>query len=680
MKKSVGKLISLIVSAFIAIGVFAGCDLMEVNTDRDMEQKIATVQVEGAQAEDIYKRELINGYISYGYYYTNYYGYTLNDTYDLILNNLINNKVIVQFSRLQLANKKTNGADYAGLLNMPAQPYTKMAKTRKAYIESLLPYVTQVQVANAVYSAKTNINSILDSFEETSDTAEETENESVTPRTTPTASSTKGTVVNEAYAEKLGLEKGITEEDLTDEQKTAYDAWRVAMYTSYPMEVTQASRKAAAKSFIDAFNDNGLMTNEEVQAVEKAGKQYDFTNYTYYLDIIASSLESAVISNYEDFLTETAEAGINDDALWDEYLDTYNTQKATYSKDYSAYESALNGATADSYILYNPEIDGLSYGYVANILIIFSDAATNALKDFKAQATTQKAIDDYREELLKTLVAKDLRATWLQNGYYEYDKETNTYAFGSDYVKTENLKQFFGEFTDNTDYDKTTTEYTYHFDNEKNTWVWGDEEKKDFKADFTDIMPKEFTFAQFFDIFKEQFDLTGDSYEGMLGEKWIDNDVLTSDALDLIDDFLFAFGGDGGSFNKYLGYLYSPKTSAAQYVPEFAEAQKVLVNEKGVGSYAVVATDYGYHLMICTKVVEAGDVYAGKTEFKADLDNENSVAAKFKQAKIDANVEKLVQDVVTYNISKYIDKDNDAYAIKKYSKTYSNLISESSEK
>ena len=54
-------------------------------------------------ATDILKRDLIAGYMSYGYYYVQNYGYTTAKAYQLVLDNLVNNAVIIQQSKKELA-------------------------------------------------------------------------------------------------------------------------------------------------------------------------------------------------------------------------------------------------------------------------------------------------------------------------------------------------------------------------------------------------------------------------------------------------------------------------------------------------------------------------------------------------------------------------------------------------
>ena len=56
--------------------------------------------------------------------------------------------------------------------------------------------------------------------------------------------------------------------------------------------------------------------------------------------------------------------------------------------------------------------------------------------------------------------------------------------------------------------------------------------------------------------------------------------------------------------------------------------------------------------------------------------NKESIAYKFKETKTTSNLEKIISDKVTYNISKYINEDDDAYAIMKQAKALKDLIEE----
>ena len=90
MKKLFFKLAALVSLIAIVFGGLAGCNLFEVNAGRDMDQVAATVNIDGnADSEvKIYKRDMLAGYMSYGYYYVQQYGYTTSKAYQLVLNNL----------------------------------------------------------------------------------------------------------------------------------------------------------------------------------------------------------------------------------------------------------------------------------------------------------------------------------------------------------------------------------------------------------------------------------------------------------------------------------------------------------------------------------------------------------------------------------------------------------------
>lgn len=709
MKRTKGKFFALIVAVIMAAGVLSSCSLVSVNVDKDMQQVVATVQIDGAEKENIIKRELVEGYLSYGFYYQSNYGYTTSQVYDLILNNLTNNKVIVQYARTKanLAAKDPEAA-VEGYLDLPkAELLTSYGKDKVEYIRSLLKYIDGVQAAQAAYDAKTLLNNYLDSFDTTEeDEADEVEDETVTARTVPTVDEADGEALDEdyieAYEDKLGGMTTVEElEDNTDTtvpEKTIayYTDWRITKYTSFSINATTTARKKAVNEFVTTFTENGLIPDDEKAKLGTGENMYLLTNYSYYLDILASNLESQLITKFEDKLTDDAESEINDATLFDDYLNTYKTQKSTYTKDITAYESALDGKTSDSYVLYNPDLGEAHYGYVANILIGFSDDASAALTAFNSKALSEESKRAYREELLKGLVAKDQRATWLQNGYYELDDKTKqndptAYAFGEDYVKTDVLKQFDGKFVDKTDYTRTTKTDAYLGDGK-----WGEKEEEDYKVNFRNIVPNEYLFETFFNkFFNSESGLKKDASKTLTipsdadyayaypkyGYGYLDftNEENKQFNKDLISDLHFAFSTDTGILSKEYGYLYSPKTSSTQYVAEFAEAAKIVV-EAGEGAYIVAATDYGYHIIVCMEQIQpsVAPEYANADAFKADLEKEGTVAYRYRKAKLDANVTTIVSDTVTYYIAKYVDEEDSSYAIKKYEKTLKNLIDSAS--
>ncbi|MBP5467405.1 MAG: hypothetical protein J6Y43_07595, partial [Clostridia bacterium] len=67
MKKLLLKLTTLLLAAVIGIAGFSGCNLITDDTERNLNQVVATVNIN--REENIYKKDLVVGYMNYGYIY-----------------------------------------------------------------------------------------------------------------------------------------------------------------------------------------------------------------------------------------------------------------------------------------------------------------------------------------------------------------------------------------------------------------------------------------------------------------------------------------------------------------------------------------------------------------------------------------------------------------------------------
>ena len=74
---------------------------------------------------------------------------------------------------------------------------------------------------------------------------------------------------------------------------------------------------------------------------------------------------------------------------------------------------------------------------------------------------------------------------------------------------------------------------------------------------------------------------------------------------------MFAYTTDTAALNTYYGYSIETQQEATDYVAEFEYAAQYLINDSnyGTGSYCVVATDYGWHLIYVTLTYDGGLVY-----------------------------------------------------------------------
>ena len=478
---------------------------------------------------------------------------------------------------------------------------------------------------------------MIDTYVEDDEEEDEREEVTYTARTTPTEKTEKSYEEWELKtATPTDKEYSVANLTLKDDAiKTKYTNkfdLNYAVAKAYKTDYDGKGRKKAYSSLIKTLKNTGLIgKNEQI-------KDNEF-KYSYFEDLYKSQLESALVSRYEDSLIAGVEKtldGENYDALWAQYKVEYETQTETYKNDRSAYETALGSVSDTKFVLANP-FKGEAYGYVLNLLIGFTDEQSADYKEYSAKkGITEEMKIAYREKLLKNLVAKDQRTSWVQNSYGTYDKATKKFTFDSKYLVSDDaaLSSFIGKVTvkDEDGYVKENSD--------------GVEETK---WEVTDVTSDTIAFDAFYNTYLKT--LIGDK---KIYEKdnalTIGQTTFTDELNDKFNELMFAFSTDTGCLNKTYGYLSTPSNS--DYVKEFANAARAVVTE-GVGAYTVVATDYGYHIIICTNVIS--DPYtidaAGEAKFKADVLTEDTIAYKYRNVKVNAVVDSEVSKIANKFIS-----------------------------
>lgn len=646
MKNKLSKIVVMIMAVVMCLSAFVGCDWITTNVDEDMKQTVATVKIsEAVNAEDITKKQLNAGYLSYGYQYVQNYGYTTSKAYSLVLQNLVNNRIIVQQSRVEIAKLYNSFLDGSATAKTDFEKYMKdntLAGTTKldakeSSVEALEKFLSVYEVEQAKYSVRKSINSMIDTYVEDDEEEDEREEVTYTARTTPTEKTEKSYEEWELKtATPTDKEYSVANLTLKDDAiKTKYTNkfdLNSAVAKAYKTDYDGKGRKKAYSSLIKTLKNTGLIgKNEQI-------KDNEF-KYSYFEDLYKSQLESALVSRYEDSLIAGVEKtldGENYDALWAQYKVEYETQQETYKNDRSAYETALGAVSDTKFVLANP-FKGEAYGYVLNLLIGFTDEQSADYKEYSAKkGITEADKIAYREKLLKNLVAKDQRTSWVQNSYGTYDKATKKFTFDSKYLVSDDtaLSSFIGKVTvkDEDGYVKENSD--------------GVEETK---WEVTDVTSDTIAFDAFYDTYLKT--LIGDK---KIYEKdnalTIGQTTFTDELNDKFNELMFAFSTDTGCLNKTYGYLSTPSNS--DYVKEFANAARAVVTE-GVGAYTVVATDYGYHIIICTNVIS--DPYtidaAGEAKFKADVLTEDTIAYKYRNVKVNAVVDSEVSKIANKFIS-----------------------------
>lgn len=694
MKKLIAKIVTLVLSVSIVLSMFVACDWVTTVVDRDMNQVVATVNIsknttdselkDKLNDDKIYKRDLVAGYMSYGYQYVTSQGYTESAAYKLVFDNLVSNKVITQLARYELA--KGNSA-----ITLKYDVNPDNTGLNADYVKHLKSYLTDYEYANALYLVRSSVNSMVTSFEETDDDTDETEDETFTARTTPTKDSDEDTDEEALKARKatdyeIEVVKATLEYDeaetvpesfttLVNSNPSVYDL-NMYLYNNYKIDFSSSrERKQGASKLFDYLETNGLNKEGDKWASKESDRKSDKEKYydvkdpdkslncTYFEYLLKSRLESALIGRYEDSLIEGIEKEeLGNDGLWQQYQVEYATQEALYRNDITSYETALSSASDTSFVLYTP-YEG-SYGYVTNLLIGFSDEQSQLLTDYSSKkGITEADIVEYRANLLKSLQAYDQRTTWVQSNYGKYTETDakGTFTFDDDYrlSSLESVQNFIGTVKAK---DAKGTETEDSNGVKKGAWS------------YSEVTPEKIDFATFYDTYVKP--LLGDA-------KYFEEDeafgkVEYSDELyKQFNDLLFAFSTDTGCLNKEYGYLYSAFTSDTQYVEEFAAAAKKVVSE-GVGAYTIVATQYGYHVIMCTKLVTTPYTVdeAGKTQFIADLETKGTLAYNYKEVKKNAVVSTEINKFVEKKINPYVTDDDAQYAVTRNDKVYKQLITE----
>jgi len=202
----------------------AGCDFVLTDGQKDLEQTVATVNISDSLAQDevygkyaddvatliengglstdVSKRDLIAYYMSTGYQYVENYGYTYEDTFNMLMDGLVSRKIMLQYAVAYYL--KAGEAD--GVTAAACEEYVKNAINaatgkEKELLEAHPEVLTMKYILTnggktdeasmkeynlAVYSLRKSLNNTLDSYEQSLIEAEEESHDHGSGRTTPT--------------------------------------------------------------------------------------------------------------------------------------------------------------------------------------------------------------------------------------------------------------------------------------------------------------------------------------------------------------------------------------------------------------------------------------------------------------------------------------------------------------
>ncbi len=541
MRKLFIKLAALVLVFVMCITSLVGCGLVTTDSERDMNQVVATIQIDGApEADTIYKKDMIMAYLNYGYMYEQEYGYSTADTFKLIVDSLVNNRILVQ-SVIKAQYDEAKGWE----------------------IEN---YLSDDGKIEAKYSAIKSMNSIIESY-----------------KTQPDAEK-QDSLWSEVRAVPTNATNEVKEDD-----KAAY------VQAGVIMEDNAEFRKAYNK-FIEILRQNELLGDDY--------KVNDITTTDFYKQTLKEAQESQLINEYQKVIIDGVIAKFTKDENGNVTLDKLN---AAYLEKKDAQSELSNTQLVEKFsaaTVEDPVLVGANgkYGYVYNLLLGADSTLTKILEDVSANKDnlTKEQYALERKAILDETVVIDQRSSWITSGYdFDGTKFTGDYTLVEN---TENSLPFYGTVTEI----KAATEdegAKYRVDAVKNFNL----------KDFVKVM-EEYVYGA------EQTGVA-DSNPSVYKKVQLPELAKDKEYENKINELLFAFSTDPGSLNTYKGYLIKPVpegSNAEEYMQEFADGARELITMGG-SSYIMVATDYGYHVMFFSEVLDANYGFNTLTDYLNDL-------------------------------------------------------------
>lgn len=358
---NIKKFLAVILVTIIAITVFAGCDVITKNEERDYNQSLATVKYAGLTST-VTKGEFNESFNSLAYYYVYYYGYTVDEAADAILDSLAQRKLLILYVRDEIAKieRVANTTAVVDLLNA-----VERNEAVKSANESMAKWYKQV-----FEELWKEANSTDDTTDDTKDDDKVDETDKIAAR--PTRPAKK-------------------------EAEVDYNK---------PLDPAKAEIKFFEKPYKDLYTEKEWVELNNVEgkadyipkALNELKKQLadNYKSYDYYLN---SAYETQLISKYKRELVK--DFNLDDTAIKAEYDRYVSLNKEKFNIETEAnYKSAISSSLTNT--VYHPTSEH-GYGYVFNILFKFSDEQSTELKNFTAGQPDKTIVEKYRAQLAKKI-------------------------------------------------------------------------------------------------------------------------------------------------------------------------------------------------------------------------------------------------------------------------------------
>lgn len=708
MKKKTAAVVAL-ASCIALTASLAGCSLVSKDNRRDMEQVIATVDISKSDklpaklseyksaisSAKILKRELVSYFLNVGYSYVQN-GTSYKDTFNMLVDALIDNAVLAQYCTLELL----SGDNSLTLSEFNAKE-NEVAK----YVY-LLGGEQSEEVQLAKYSLFSSLNSAIDNYEKTL-IDEDDEYSGTETRTTPTNLNTEQ---DDYYPRK---ENSVL---LDYNVYTGYKNYLLNDSGTYKDEAiegtTVATRTKAYNSFINNLRQNYL--------IEDGENLTDIWSLVYIQNEYLNQLEARVINKYYKIYEEQQEEKLKNGEdgygyVQSVYEELLSSQKDGYAAS-SAFESAMGGMSSTSFVLYSPDtsdsdkFDGTNngeFGFVYNILLPFNAKQSVQLSQLNSVLSANDDKNAYyigRNELLKNITTTDRRSAWFNGSTkYAFDAKATDCKYKGGYYKDGERNYLFFEnnLCDSEEggrYKKLQAydgRYAYNgkaYENKDGSYTLVPEKLtidgmlEEFSAYINYVLGEDSvsytTTAGYYD--RTEFVKADDEDEidyskFLYASGKVDfgtfnkNDLMNAEtdqykAMSAVNELQFAYTTDTGVLSNYVGYSVSAYDTS--YIKEFEYAAKKAVNA-GEGAFTVCAGDYGWHLIYVTYKFDlnGGAVNGEKIDWSRISDEGTFENLFFEWIKSND-----LSNVTSTRRSKIISEFNKESTVVKYRKRYQDLL------
>ncbi len=391
MRKFFVKIATMALIGVLCLTSLFGCQLITTNNERDMAQKIATIQIDDAPMKIIYKRDVA---VAYGSYVNS--GYTGSDNSEIfteIIESLIQNAVLVQYAMKYFAEKP----DFDG---------------EKWELES---YFEETEILDCKYNAYLQFEQLVEDY--VKDKEEEKVGDVYTGsvRTVPT-----GATVNS---------------EISDARKKNY-------VDNYWAETITPMYNAFVKAVNDLKKSNllGDYTPGDIETID------------YFNEILTAYEESLLIEKLQEDIEKEARKTITFDKIKEEYSILYNEQANANSTFETSLENASaenpilfgqKGYGMVYHILLKADDD---------MTAELEDLKESYKNENGTPAYENSQYRKDRAAIFQGITAKDQRESWIKSRY-DFGEQTTSIkeynlAFTGDYtLYSEQSLPFFGSVT-----------------------------------------------------------------------------------------------------------------------------------------------------------------------------------------------------------------------------------------